>query len=530
MNDSVNPNVNSNASNSDEFEIDLSSLSRYIKEGARRFFLLLPIIMAVVIVCGCLIENYTYSPKYSSQVTIAVNPPDDYSYDDGKGTRISNYSSATATQLAQAFTQVVNSSLFSDKIAEHLGESTLKASLSAALLGDESNYITVTVSSTGGDPTYPEKVLDAIDPVFHDVCEGTLGDVDVEIFPSQGDSSLPVNSLSLPKMIIKYAAISVFVWLVVLVIYSITRNRILSRDDVKTKLGISSIAAALPNTFARDDGRKTGIELTAKHINPIFVESVKLLAAKIDRNAGESGGTFVITSSIAGEGKTTISANVAAALAMRGRKVVLVDGDLRLQTIKEKLGITKPTRGLKDINDGKVVKEQILYTSPKIPFTVISGDETTNSPIKFINSKRVKGFLGYLRKQFDIVIIDTPPCALLSDANTFAKFSNGVYFVIREDWADVKTIEKALRSLKSSSTEILGVVLNNSSASFSSGAYGYGRYGHYGRYGKYGRKYGRYGYGKYGKYGKYGRYGSYGAYGAYGAENNTEPESEEDDK
>lgn len=97
----------------------------------------------------------------------------------------------------------------------------------------------------------------------------------------------------------------------------------------------------------------------------------------------------------------------------------------------------------------------------------------------------------YLKKTFDMIIIDTPPAGLFSDADIFAKYADSVFYVVRYDYASVREIQEGMSTFIQSD-KLLGYALNRSHGSLS----GYGKYG----------KYGKYGYSGYGHYGKYKRY------------------------
>ena len=482
-----------------EEEIDLSELFRYFKEGCRRFLIYLPIIAVVLTVFGCVIEKKTYVPKYSTKITVAVSSPLTDTFDDGTGTKISNYSSANDEQLQAAFVEIVNSGLFSRNISNELGEAKLNATIRAERVGEESNYVNITVSSKGGDPTYPEQVIDLIEPTFISMVGDTLGPVSVQNF-TPGGSSTPAESNSLALMIVKYCIISVLIWLVIVLVYSLTRDRVLSREDMNLKLGRSPMAV-IPPSGRRSDAVRQGLELKNKNTNPMFAESVKLLAAKMTPKSDEGGRVCMFTSANPGEGKTTVSINVACAAAMKGKKVVLVDGDLRRQDVRNVLDIKKPTCGIVEFASGAVKKSEFMYYDERFPFCVVSGSVTTDYPAEIIHSKRIDSMFGVLKEMFDVIIVDTPPCAVISDAVAMAKYADDVFFIVREDYSEVKEINQALENM-APVKDVTGFVLNVSESD--QGRVAYGRYGKYG-YGKYGR-YGKYGYGKYGHYG-YGKYG-----------------------
>lgn len=122
-----------------------------------------------------------------------------------------------------------------------------------------------------------------------------------------------------------------------------------------------------------------------------------------------------------------------------------------------------------------------------------------------IRSDEMRELMKTLKEQADVIVIDTPPSAVLSDAVMFEEYADGAIMVVRQDFASTQQVQRGMETLADADLPVIGYVLNYVEAGTM--GYGYSSYGKYG-YGKYGyRRYG-YGYGKYG-YGKYG-YGQHG--------------------
>lgn len=483
--------INRKTESAKDEDIELSALVRYLAEACRRFALLLCALVLIFAVAGNIFERVTYTDTHSATATFALNPAQLEAIDNGSGTKHTPYSSITAEQLADSFVSTVNSSFFADLAAEQLGKDELDATIKATRVGEESNYITVSVKSSS-DKELPERVLSVISPIYTRIMENTVGAVSVEGFSSGSESSAAPSVIFLT---VKYTVFAVLLWGMLVLIYSMTRDRILSKDDVSEKLGRTCFAT-LPHTGRRADARQGGIDILLKGTNPIFAESIKLLASKTARGTdSEKGKLITLTSASKGEGKSTVAVNLAAALSMKGCSVLLIDGDLRTQNLKEMLGIVRPTKGLVDIVEGAVKRSEFIYSDDKLPFSLICGDRTTSSTARVIRSKRIRSMLDMLRGQYDIILIDAPASADYSDAAALSGYADEVYFIIREDTEDVKRIILGIDSVESAGIQIKGYILNCSSSELG-GVYGYGKKYGYGKYG-----YGKYGYGKYG-YGK----------------------------
>ena len=129
----------------------------------------------------------------------------------------------------------------------------------------------------------------------------------------------------------------------------------------------------------------------------------------------------------------------------------------------------------------------------------------------------MRNLIQAAKKRFDYIIIDTPPMALMADAEAIADMADMSILVIKQDTTRISAINEAIDTLTNCSADFYGCILNNVMTLQGSLTQShYGGYSHYGRYGRYGN------YGRYGRYGRYGNYGRYGAYGNYGKKNGNE--------
>ena len=206
---------------------------------------------------------------------------------------------------------------------------------------------------------------------------------------------------------------------------------------------------------------------------------------------------IAITSTISSEGKTFISINLAAITALLGKKVLLIGLDLRKPRIHRILGIDN-SEGLSNflINTCEY-NEVIRPTSIQNLFYAASGPIPPN-PAELIEGERMAEFIEEAKKEFDYIIIDTPPIAVVSDTLLLSKFVDVNLFVVRQRYSSKNTLELIQELYQAQKLKNMGIVINDISLT---GYYGYGlRYGYYKGYGySYGKNYyGQYSYGRYG--------------------------------
>ena len=246
-------------------------------------------------------------------------------------------------------------------------------------------------------------------------------------------------------------------------------------------------------------------------------ESYKSIRANITFSLMKKGcKKIVFTSSVAGEGKTTTTINLAISFAQAGQKVLLIDGDLRKPKIHQYFSISN-TPGLTDYlgstvsasNQDRVDLFSIVHLTEYENLSVICSGSIPPNPAEILGSEPMANFLDDVSNDFDYIIIDTPPINIVSDALPIIRESDGVVLVVRYNQSTHPEVEKAIAALEFIDAKILGFVVNFVETK-SGGKYNYGKYSKY----RYGYGYGGFGYGGYGYgYGGYG-YGGYG-YGGY---------------
>ncbi|MBR2067513.1 MAG: CpsD/CapB family tyrosine-protein kinase [Solobacterium sp.] len=217
-----------------------------------------------------------------------------------------------------------------------------------------------------------------------------------------------------------------------------------------------------------------------------YVEAYKTLRANIqyvhNNNSGR-GNVLMITSSIPGEGKSNVSINLAYTLAQDGKRVVLVDCDLRKGTLHRYLDIPALTPGLSsmienpDDNSIKVLRIQ------KYGFCFIPCGALPENPSEMIGSSSMSKVLSKLSASFDYVICDTAPVNAVADTSILCRYVDGVILVVSHNEVTRNTVLLAKETLENVNANVLGVVLNKYDAKDAGEDYGYYSYYNYHYYG-----------------------------------------------
>ena len=172
--------------------------------------------------------------------------------------------------------------------------------------------------------------------------------------------------------------------------------------------------------------------------------------------------TIMLVSALSGEGKTTVSINLAVTLAKNGKKVLLCDCDMRRPKVQRYLRIKASSQsGVSTVLNGScAIDNAIGYVEELGIYVMLSGPIPPN-PSELLSSEKTNAVLEELKTKFDYIICDTPPVAIISDAIAFSKYIDGAVFVARQNYASKKEIADAINKLKAVDANLLGVVLND---------------------------------------------------------------------
>ena len=161
-----------------------------------------------------------------------------------------------------------------------------------------------------------------------------------------------------------------------------------------------------------------------------------------------------------GDGKSSVSINLAISFAQINKKVIIVDCDLRLPTIASKLGIeAKP--GLSNFLSGNQDSEQpLIRRSSEYGIDIMTAGDIPPDPTALITSRQMDAFIKLLKKYYDYIILDFPPATIVSDAASVSRIVDGYLIVIRHNSSEFSKINETLRQMDFADAKILGFVYN----------------------------------------------------------------------
>jgi len=435
----------------------------------------------------------SYVPYYRAQAIFSVHAS--YSATTDILSTSNFMDKSAAVTLSATFPYVISSEHAIMLLTKELGRAP--ASNIVATATADAALFTMTVTSSNATYAY-EDLLAAIE-IYPQAAGSILGDTQLNVINCPSAPPLePVNSNDAINSALG-SAIPVFVaGLIAIFALSLTRKTIHSAADLRKLVNLKCLAY-IPSIRLKkhSNSANANVLITNPRIPSSFNESVRNLRVKIQKQLHQSNAkVLLITSTLPNEGKTTIATNLALSLASEGKRVILIDGDLRKQALKGALGIDASSDGLVEVLSG-TSKNFRLLNVPKSTLLLLSGDETVDQPQPLLDTPRFKQVLELLRKKLDYIIIDSPPAGILSEAATTAKYADATLYIVRQDLANSAQILDSIQSLAATNVKLIGCVLNQTQAGTTRSGYGSKYSAGYGySYGyKYSNSYSRYGYG-----------------------------------
>lgn len=232
-----------------------------------------------------------------------------------------------------------------------------------------------------------------------------------------------------------------------------------SPEDVKL-LANTELLGVLPDAAEDPSGERDVSRVVEKNPTGLLAEQYRQLRtailAKMDRRGYK---TLMLVGAQPGCGTTTTIQNLAASLALNGRKVVLVDANFRRPGQCHLAGIDAD-RGMVDVLRGGTTVDQVLRPMPDMSLSILPAGNTENAPPELLEGAGIRNLLAELESKFDAVLIDTSPALLASESQLLAKHVDAIATIVRTDTDKRGMIDRMLRKLDGQRADLLGIILN----------------------------------------------------------------------
>ena len=218
------------------------------------------------------------------------------------------------------------------------------------------------------------------------------------------------------------------------------------------------------------------IDLKLPGSSDFFIqEAYKVLRTNI-QFSGQNFKVISITSCNENEGKTIISMHLAKSFAELGKKVLLIDADMRKSVMASRNTSAQKTKGLSEVLTGMEALQDCLYSTQYDKMHILFSGQYPPNPVELLSSKYFSQLVANAREVYDYIIVDTPPLGRVIDAAVVATVCDGTILVMDSNRIRSKQAKEVVNQLKMSSAKILGVVRNNTKLRSKSAykKYGYG--------------------------------------------------------
>ena len=446
--------------------------------GLRKFWFLIPLLMILGGVGYTGYQKIQYDPMYRAQASFTVKTLGQVGKNEISTSYSFYYDKNTASQIGSTFPYILRSEVFQKRLKERLETNIINGSVGASVI-ENSNVVTLQVISP--NPEDAKNILHGVLELYPEISKYVIGNIQLEILNEPEVGVQPYNRPNYKKSLVIGAAIGFCGAMAIVLLYALSKKTIRSEEDLKNIVNVSCMAQ-IPEMKKKYQGM--AVDGEEKHNG--FRESIYSLQNRVEYQMAQNGAkVLMVTSTSPSEGKSTISLNLAKAMAKRGKKVILVDGDFRKTDLVKRLDV-QCKHTLYDVAYGHGAQAEDVLLPLESGVLFFGSQKPEKNVIKAIDSKAMRRMIERFRESADVVIIDTPPCGMLADAAYYYQYADAVLYVVRQDWTDMNKMRNAVAELPEQGAKMIGCVMNQVKTGPMSygGNYGYGRYS-YKRYHRY---------------------------------------------
>ena len=379
-------------------------------------------------------DYMSWSPRYTASATFTITATQDST--DGTTGSYAFYDNSTADQMANTFPYILTSGVLSRRAAETMGRDSVSGQIKASA-AENTNLFTMSV--TDSDASLAYETLQAVITCYPEVAEVIIGRTNMELLDETGIPAYPDNPRDSRRALAKGAAAGALLGLLWVGVVMLSRTTVKKKEDFQKRAHMKCIGE---------------------------VPQIAMKNGKVEYSAyRHHSKVILVTSALAGEGKSTLAVNLALAFARNGKRVALIDCDLRHPSDRKILGI-EDGKGLYEVLTKEARLSDVLLTGSSLGmddefrFCFLPGGKSTEDGSRLLGSEPMRKVLDAVKEKFDYVILDSAPAGLLTDAGVLAQYADSAVFVIKRDFASAAHIMDGLEELAESNVHMIGGILN----------------------------------------------------------------------
>ena len=411
--------------------------------------------------CASGITRLCYTPQYTSSTTLAVNMKEN------SGNAF--VALQRTEEMASVFGEVFESDTLRRKIADSMQVDSIDAEISAEKI-KETNLMILSVTS--GSPKDSYLILQAALENYKGLSAYLFSNARLDTLKAPAMPFGPSNRKGNSKMLLLSVLLAMFTAALLIAVFSVLRPTVKNESNAKKQLDgrILGMVPFVHKYRVRGKGRllrkhkekdKRAVLISSPLFGRPFAEANRRISTVIARHMKmHHEQTLVVSSAGENEGKSSVAANIALSLADKGYRVLLLDGDwlkpslhkIFEQEEKDNLSVSASLDSHRNLYDFLVEKEPGLYIGFQF--------HPVRNPVRFLTSDDTRVFLEECKKEFDFILIDTPPMGLSANAELLMRYSDVAALVVRHDFAEIGLINDLAEVFRRTGKDFLGFILN----------------------------------------------------------------------
>lgn len=442
-----------------QVQLDEISLHLILRETAHNIGILILTALIAVFAVGSG-YNLFYTPEYTSTSTISIQT---------KGTAdVNTYASlSTNSEMAQVFQQVFQSPVLQKAVEEITGPIPPQTRITTEVMSG-TNLLLLHVTARNPEAAY--QMIQEIIADHHVVSDYMFSNAAVEVVSNPEVPMFPSNPVKVWKWEALGAVIGFLFAAALLVVYTALSSTVKTGKGAERNVEgqmLGMIPHGEKNRTLREKIRKSnkGLLITNQKAGLSFEEEYNRLALRVGyRMRMEHSKALLVTSVVENEGKTTVAANLALALAMVNpeKKIALLDLDFKSPAMCKLFGSRAQLHtGLIDYLCGKAELADILVYDKDLYIYQIFNSRHTAISRRILNGKRMQHMLEELKDKMDFIIVDSPPFSAGADTRVLSEHMDASLLVIRQNYVRVSDLNDGIEVLSGAQGKYLGYILND---------------------------------------------------------------------
>jgi capsular exopolysaccharide synthesis family protein len=253
----------------------------------------------------------------------------------------------------------------------------------------------------------------------------------------------------------------------------VLNDKINTRHDIE-RITKAPILGEIGHSYSED------VLVVSKTSRSMVAEQFRIIRSNLQYVlTGSENGVILVTSSFSGEGKSYISTNIGAVVALTGKKTIILELDIRKPKVLSGLKISKQRQGVSNYLVGKAELSELIIPVPNHEnLYILPCGPIPPNPSELLLDNKVAEMFKWLRANFDMIVVDTAPVGMVSDAMTLGKFADCTLYLVRQGYTYKKQVALIDELHQSTKLPAVSIVINDVKSKAGYGYYGYGRYGY----------------------------------------------------